>query len=229
VAGSSPVAKRQQAQRPGRCLVLLGCLVALLAAFPFVEAITHPLVLMVPLAAVFLGGVLVADAGRTHVRRGWALAGIQVGATALALFARETNRSWFALIILALVATTALILYSTYCLFGYVLRARVITHDQIYAGICMYVMLGFAFAAVYYLIDMLDPASFAANVSMDARGDKPDLMYFSFVTLATLGYGDVTPRTNIARSLAIVEALSGMLYIAIFMARLVSARDKADQ
>ena len=86
----------------------------------------------------------------------------------------------------------------------------------------MYLMLGFAFGTVFYLVNILDPKSFAANVELVARGDKPDLMYFSFVTLATLGYGDITSRTNLARSLAVVEALVGMLYIAIFMARLVT-------
>ena len=128
---------------------------------------------------------------------------------------------------LALVATAALILFSTYCVLRYVLLARTITRDQIYAGICMYLMLGFAFGAVFYLVALLDRNSFAANVELLARGDKPDLMYFSFVTLATLGYGDITPRTNIARSLAVVEALAGMLYIAIFMARLVSLRSES--
>jgi len=47
-------------------------------------------------------------------------------------------------------------------------------------------------------------------------------MYFSFVTLATLGYGDITPAAKLSRALAEVEALAGMLYIAVFMARLVS-------
>ena len=51
---------------------------------------------------------------------------------------------------------------------------------------------------------------------------QPDLMYFSFVTLATLGYGDITPVTKAARTLAEIEALAGSLYMAVFMARLVS-------
>ena len=59
--------------------------------------------------------------------------------------------------------------------------------------------------------------------------ETPDLMYFSFVTLATLGYGDITPVSNTARTLAVVEALVGMLYIAIFMARLVSMRSLTDE
>lgn len=47
-------------------------------------------------------------------------------------------------------------------------------------------------------------------------------MYFSFVTLATLGYGDIVPRSDVARSLAIIEAVAGQLYLAVMVARLVS-------
>ena len=74
----------------------------------------------------------------------------------------------------------------------------------------------FAFCAMFYLLTILNPESF--------KGDQPDLLYFSFVTLATLGYGDIVPHTRIARSMAVIEALVGMLYIAVFMARLVSMR-----
>jgi hypothetical protein len=126
------------------------------------------------------------------------------------------------------VATAVLILFATNCVLGYVLRARSITRDQIYAGICMYIMLGFAFAAVFYLVDILDPKSFLMSSNPTGRA-TPDLMYFSFVTLATLGYGDITPISNMARTLAVVEALVGMLYIAIFMARLVSLRSLTDE
>jgi hypothetical protein len=205
-------------------------LVALLVAFPFLEDLARPrpLLLIVPLAAVFVAGVLVADAGSRAVRGALTLAAIQVALSGLTLVQEKAATDWMA-VALALAATMVLILFSTYCLLGYVLRARTITHDQIYAGVCMYVMLGFAFGTLFYLINMLDPKSFAANVELLARGDKPDLLYFSFVTLATLGYGDITPRTNIARSLAIVESLAGMLYIAIFMARLVSMRTDSDK
>jgi hypothetical protein len=91
----------------------------------------------------------------------------------------------------------------------------------------MYLMLGFAFGVLFYMINILDPKSFAA--ANEPAGGTPDLMYFSFVTLATLGYGDITPRTNGVRSLAVIEALVGMLYIAIFMARLVSMHSSKDE
>jgi hypothetical protein len=147
---------------------------------------------------------------------------VQVGLTAGSLLLRQSGAVYSIAVALALMATVVLILFSTYCVLRYVLRAAVITRDQIYAGISMYIMLGFAFGAVFYVLNILDPRSFTANAH------DPDLMYFSFVTLATLGYGDITPRTNLARSLAIIEALVGMLYIAVFMARLVSLRSNDD-
>src|SRR6185369_14300634 len=104
---------------------------------------------------------------------------------------------------------------------------RIITRDQIYAGICMYIMLGFAFGSVFYLVYILDPTSFSVNNQL-LGGKNPDLMYFSFVTLATLGYGDITPRTPAVRGLAVLEALVGTIYVAVFMARLVSLRSIHD-
>lgn len=222
VAGNSLIADAPARKGPRSCRFLLGCLVALLVVFPFLEDVARPLVLMLPIAAVFVAGVLAVDAERYYVHRALIIAGVQVGLTAVSLINREGRLSYSIAVVLALAATVALILFSTYCVLRYVLRARTITQDQIYAGICMYLMIGFAFGAVFYLITLLDSNSFAANVDLLSRGDKPDLMYFSFVTLATLGYGDITPHTNIARSLSVVEALAGMLYIAIFMARLVS-------
>jgi ion channel len=198
----------------------------MLMAFPFLEEIARPLVLVIPLAAIFVVGVLVTDSGPSHIRRALVLAAIQVAFTVLSL-ADQGERLYSVAVTCALLATAALILFAAYCVMSYVLRARVITRDQIYAGVSMYLMLGFAFGAVFYLINILNPASFSANTP-SAR-ETPDLMYFSFVTLATLGYGDITPRTNLARSLAVLESIAGMLYIAVFMARLVSMRSSTEQ
>jgi len=228
VAGSSAIAAFvPDVRRPHRCGYFLAGLIAFLVTFPFLEDVARPLILSMPIAIVFVAGVMVADAGAMNVRRASVLASIQIGLTVLSLVDREVNTSFHVSVALALVFAVGLILFSTWCLLRYVLRAAVISRDQIYAGICMYVMLGFAFGVIFYLLNILDPRSFAANVPL-LEGDKPDLMYFSFVTLATLGYGDITPRTHLARSLAVVEALAGMLYIAIFMARLVSMRGESN-
>ena len=209
-------------ERPANCRFLLAGLIALLIAFPFLEDIARPLVLMMPIAVVFVAGVVFADGGRAHVRRGLAIASVQVGFTVFSLLARGERALYLVAVSCALLSTVVLILFATYCVLRYVLNARTISLDQIYAGICMYVMLGFAFGAVFYLINILDPHSFTA--AAQTPGETPDLMYFSFVTLATLGYGDIVPRNNISRGLTVLEALGGMIYIAVFMARLVSLR-----
>jgi hypothetical protein len=209
-------------ERPPNCRFLLAGLLVLLLAFPFLEDIARPLILIMPIAAVFVIAVVVADGGAAHVRRGSLIAGFQVGFTLLSLLTRHQPALYPAAVALALMSTIVLILFATYCVMRYVLRARTITNDQIYAGICMYVMLGFAFGAIFYLINILSPNSFA--VASQSPGETPDLMYFSFVTLATLGYGDIIPRSNFARGLAVLEALAGMVFIAVFMARLVSMR-----
>ena len=96
--------------------------------------------------------------------------------------------------------------------------------DEIFATVVAYLLVAVLFGQLYELVLELNPQSF--NIA--AVADRPpqlvqsDLLYFSFVTLATLGYGDITPKSEMARSLAVIEALAGMLYIAIFMARLVS-------
>lgn len=188
----------------------------------------RPLILVIPLAGVFVAGVASADAGPRQVGRAMMIAATQVVFTLASLLLTESHAAYLMTVTLAFVATVVLIVFAIYCVLGYVLRARVITRDQIYAGVAMYLMLGFAFGAMFYLINILDPNSFIVNNELSAARDTPDLMYFSFVTLATLGYGDITPRTDIARSLAVMEALAGMLFIAVFMARLVSMRSAAD-
>jgi hypothetical protein len=160
------------------------------------------------------------------------LAVIQVVMTVVAVALPVESFAYLFTVGVALATTTSLIGYCIYCVLRYVLQANCITRDQINAGICVYLMLGFAFGCIYYLLTMLDPGSIAVNSTTLTGGRGPDLMYFSFVTLATLGYGDITPVSKAARALAELEALAGMLYIAIFMARLVTLysaeRDTSD-
>lgn len=81
-------------------------------------------------------------------------------------------------------------------------------------------LIGLIWAVAYALVDAAVPAGFSG--AGGAAGDLGDWVYFSLVTLATLGYGDITPVARMARSLATLEALIGQLYPAIIIARLVS-------
>ena len=103
------------------------------------------------------------------------------------------------------------------------------TRDTIVGGICVYLMLGILFGELCGLVEFLVPGSFAvAGLPLEevavARADEARysrFLYYSFVTLTTVGFGDVTPLSAPARSLAVLEAVTGQVYLAVFVARLV--------
>ena len=98
-------------------------------------------------------------------------------------------------------------------------RGRVDT-ERILAALDAYLLAGFIFAVGYCILDRGWPASFG-GVKV-GRLDLPDAIYFSFITIATLGYGDVVPVSPPARGLAMLEAVTGQMYLAVLVARLVS-------
>jgi len=209
------------AQRRRNCRFLLGILTFFLLVFPVLGEMARPILLCAVTSSVFVAGVIVVETSASRVKKAISLSVVQIALTAVAVTQTVNSIPYLIAVGLALATITVLIGYSMYCVVGYVLQAQLITRDQIYAGMCAYLMLGFAFGCIYYLLEILIPGCFSVNVT-NLAGDPPDLMYFSFVTLATLGYGDITPVAKVSRALAEVEALAGMLYIAVFMARLVS-------
>ncbi len=110
------------------------------------------------------------------------------------------------------------------------LSATRVTNDTISGAVCGYLLFGIMFAFVYAIIELLYPGSFM----IDGKLLRPDLrrfyyqheistlIYYSLVTLATVGYGDIAPVSLPARVLAALEAIAGQFYIAVLIARLVS-------
>ncbi len=78
-----------------------------------------------------------------------------------------------------------------------------------------------AFSALFMMVQTLDPQAFAASGGLEVPVVWQRMVYFSYSTLTTLGYGDITPRSAWAQSLAAVEAMLGLLYIAVIIGRLV--------
>lgn len=99
-------------------------------------------------------------------------------------------------------------------------RAGPVNVHRIQGAIAAYLMLGLSWALAYELVALLVPEAFSGAGLGGA--DRPSFIYYSFVTLTTVGYGDITPVHPVARSLAVAEALTGQLYPAILLARLVS-------
>jgi hypothetical protein len=100
----------------------------------------------------------------------------------------------------------------------FAMRATSVDAEHLYAALSAYLLGGLFFWRFYGVLEQIWPGTFAA------AGDfsRMSAMYFSFGTLATLGYGDIVPRTDVARGLAIVEGVGGQLFLAVMVARLVS-------
>ena len=109
-------------------------------------------------------------------------------------------------------------------LLRFVLRAPSVTTEVLCASISVYLMLRLIWTLAYWLADRLTPGgAFAFNTSGGERSINGFTgFYFSFVTLSTVGYGDITPVSRFARWLAAMEAMTGLLYVAVLIAGLVS-------
>jgi hypothetical protein len=117
-------------------------------------------------------------------------------------------------------------------IFRGIMTARRIRNNEIYGAISVYLLIGILFAEVYLLLLAwqpsalyFDPGRFAAPQIIGDRlytRSAGDILYYSFVTLGTVGYGDVTPSSPLARSLSLIEAVIGIMYVATMIARFVS-------
>jgi hypothetical protein len=125
--------------------------------------------------------------------------------------------------IAALSALFAFLLLTTVSAFKRVAISDEISANRIVGAICIYLMLGAIWSICYAMLEISAPGSFKGLTELADQGLNPDWVYFSFVTLTTLGYGDITPLTQSARTLSFAEAIVGQFYIAILVAGLVSA------
>jgi len=98
-------------------------------------------------------------------------------------------------------------------------QRKVIDVRTVLGAVCIYVLLGMMFAFIYAAIDGLGTGSFFVQTS---HANTPDFLYFSYITQTTVGYGDLTAAGDLGRALAVVEALSGQLYLVTIIAVLVS-------
>jgi len=103
-----------------------------------------------------------------------------------------------------------------------VFREGKINLHRIQGAVCVYLLLGVIWSGCYRLVIQFDPAAFNLPVPPVDDTVLSQLVYFSFVTLTTVGYGDMTAVHSAARSLALLEALAGQLFPAVLIARLVS-------
>lgn len=121
---------------------------------------------------------------------------------------------------------TIFLIFMTLCIIISVERHRVITIDTLLGAINGYLLIGLTWACLYLCIACINPDAFTFHLSLTTplRDNVQHFLYYSFTTLTTLGFGDITPVTNSARTLSWMEAACGQFYLAVWISQLVAVR-----
>jgi voltage-gated potassium channel len=129
----------------------------------------------------------------------------------------------------SLVAWTIIALYAVIGALRFALRSSTITFEHLYAALSSYLLVGVFLGVLYWTLENAWPGSVVLNGTATSQPfHLAEGIYFSFITLATVGYGDIVPGNDVVRGLAIAEAIAGQFYLAVTIARLMSLyiRDK---
>jgi voltage-gated potassium channel len=110
--------------------------------------------------------------------------------------------------------------YTTLLIMRHIFRTEEVTRDIIHGALVVYLLLGVLWGFIFALLESLRPGSFEIPAGL-IEENRLLFIYYSFITITTLGFGDITPLTAPARSLSLLEAVFGQLYLAVLVARLV--------
>jgi hypothetical protein len=167
----------------------------------------------------FVAAIMLLALRHTRMGRAATVATVAVtlaSAIAAAFCAASANRTAEGI---ASIWTALLLLLTVVIIIERVVRLSEVTAQSLYAALSAYLLIGLMFSALFGALDFLTAGPFFAN---GQPANAQTLQYFSFVTLATLGYGDFTAVGSLGRALAVLEALGGQVFLATLVARLVS-------
>ena len=200
----------------GRFLFLLVSILLLLALQPFLIGFAG----LNRLLNIFLSVVLLSSVYAVSLKKQTAMIGLLL---AVPMFLGMWSHQLLALPRLNMLSLGFGVLFLGYIIIHiltYIFRAEKIDRDVIYGALVVYLLLGLAWGFAFALLEGLQPGSF--NIPAGQTQELRQLFfYYSFITLTTLGYGDITPLSVPANSLSLLEAVIGQIYLTVLVAKLV--------
>jgi hypothetical protein len=172
---------------------------------------------------ILLGLSLIQAASAAATGRSrWVLLGLIVAAVAVRLVGRLLHWNVVVLDAAAAAWTLAAMLAAASAV-RYMLRPAKVGSEHLYAALSAYLLVGLFFGILHYTLAAQLPGAYLVlgQPAAPANFTQAAAIYYSFVTLATLGYGDIVPVSDVTRGLSILEAVGGQLYLAVLVARLV--------
>lgn len=199
----------------GRFSVLLICIIFLFAVRPFLEGFVRINIL----TSTFLSLIVLSAIKTVSQKKGPFLV---AAALAFPYLILEWSTHAVSVPLAEDLADLFGALFTFYVLIlilSFIARQREVSKDVITAAVCGYFLLGLMWSFVFFFLESVNPGSF--QLAENGPAGRDHFVYFSFVTLTTLGYGDTFPLSNAARSLSVLEAVMGQLYLAVTIAGLV--------
>ena len=203
--------------RERRLIALLVSIVLLLLAFPYVQgALAGDVLLNLLQCAIVISAVGVVSTEWKHT-----VAAVLLGVLSLLSGWAPRSEEYPTIFLVGGFSGIGFYAFAVLMIALHLLQETEVTFDTLCGGFCGYLLLGFLWTEAYDLIEFHRPHSIIWSNSPAARLSWSDLLYFSFTTLTSAGYGDVTPVTAQSRSAALLESVSGVFYIAVMISRLV--------
>jgi hypothetical protein len=200
----------------------LVALILLLVLYPFITELRHGEIIESALMMIILISAVLAVGGRRSV--------LAVLLVMPALAGPWLDRFWSGAVPLWLTAAARMVFvgYVVFQLLRFILRSTRVNAEVMCAGIDGYLTLGLWWTTAYLLVSELNPASFSGvHLAAGQPLGRFDALYLSFVSLTCLGCNDIFPESKVARMLLMVESTTGVLYVAILIARLVALYSKS--
>ncbi len=195
-------------------LILLLSLSMMIFIVPVIHQVDHQLTKML-LGIVVVSGLFAADFNKTAFRILFVFGTVVIVVTLLSFFFLKSEH----LADLTIILNILFFIVVTGALVTHVATAKEVYGSTLICAINSYLLIGLTVSLLFVLMDMVNPGSFTQVDSTE--GSYSTFIYYGFVTLSTLGYGDITPDSALARSFSIFTALFGQLYLVTIMAIII--------
>ncbi len=194
-----------------RFLILMGLIMALLILGPILERFVAIRILI----DLFLTAIVLFMLPMVSHKKRWASIGLLL---AVAMTASLWLKYFFKYELIAAVSMMIGVLFTVFVTaitLRFIMNSKTVYREIVYAAMLVYLLVAQLWALVYTFLYLIEPASFHLP---QGQGDFLIFEYYSFVTLTTLGYGDITPLTKVAKAFSVVEAVVGQLYLVVVVA-----------
>lgn len=216
----------------GRVSYLLIALIIIHFSYPFSELSNWASALYVTLYCIMTGiGIYITSINEQRLRWGSVMTAVTIlFGIAWALTSNDRELNWVLFVFYVVIIFDLILIAFT--IWEFIFSAESVTREVLFAGVTLYMLIGNIFTPLYFLVN----AFVRVGTGEDGFGLHTQelaitwqrMYYFSFTTLTTLGYGDITPVSPFAEPFVTAEAIIGVMYVAVLMARLVSLYDKEE-